>query len=545
MIDRLQIQELQELIGVETLKRLETIICFIPNSGIEHPRNIYDKSNLEKIFLSFSGQDAFQKNEFRKKLLSRLSDSEIRLLAEKMGLSPSLSFNQLVDSISQIPWKNNKETKIFIDFFGLPDNYYPSQSQRLPNIEKVSRPEAPYKSLKDYQFRIFDKIMNLFNYPLQKILIQMPTGSGKTRTAMEIICTVMNQNPGKSVIWVANTEELCEQAVECFKEVWSHTGTFDADIIRAWGSNDVKIPINSSFIVAGFSKLNSKFKRNPEIASLISKNLILIVIDEAHQVMAPTYKQVVNKLRENNYSVHLIGLTATPGRRNIVNVETRELIQFFSANRVDIDSGDKSVFEYLRDKKILAHIEKDPLFTKMSFTLTEEEKEYLKKHYDFPPQFVERISRDDLRNIQIIKKLKQECELNKQIIFFAGSINQSKFICALLTFMGFKAEHLDGSTRQDRRRTIIQRFKEGDLNVICNYGVLTTGFDAPKIDVVFIARPTMSIILYSQMVGRGLRGPAIGGKPSCKIIDVIDDIDEYKSPDNIYDYFGEYWEENE
>ena len=387
--------------------------------------------------------------------------------------------------------------------------------------------------------------MSSFENPLQRILIQMPTGSGKTRTAMEIICSVLNQNPGKSVIWLANSEELCEQAVECFKDVWSHIGTFNADVIRAWGSNDVKCPINSSFIVAGFSKLNSKFKRNPEIASLISSNLILIVIDEAHQVIAPTYRQVVSKLRENNFNIHMIGLTATPGRRNIENEETYLLIQFFSGNRVDIDSGSRSVFEYLRNKKILANIEKDPLFTNISFELTKQEREYLSTHYDFPLEFLERISLNDMRNIEIIKKLKRECELNKKILFFAGSINQSKFICAILTFMGFKAEHIDGSTRRDRRRTIIRDFKDGDLNVICNFGVLTTGFDAPKTDVVFIARPTMSIVLYSQMVGRGLRGPAIGGKSSCKLIDVIDNIDAYQSPDNVYEYFGEYWEHNE
>ncbi|MBP7508122.1 MAG: DEAD/DEAH box helicase [Prolixibacteraceae bacterium] len=545
MIDRLQIQELQTLIGEDILDRLATIIQFIPKSGVEHPNDIYEKRNLERIFLSFSGQDAFQKIAFREKLVSRLSDREIRLLAGKMGISTSLEFNQLVEEISQKPWLDNNETKIFIDFFNLPDSYRPSPRQIIPNIEKIIRPEAPYKSLKDFQVAIFNKIMSSFENPLQRILIQMPTGSGKTRTAMEIICSVLNQNPGKSVIWLANSEELCEQAVECFKDVWSHIGTFNADVIRAWGSNDVKCPINSSFIVAGFSKLNSKFKRNPEIASLISSNLILIVIDEAHQVIAPTYRQVVSKLRENNFNIHMIGLTATPGRRNIENEETYLLIQFFSGNRVDIDSGSRSVFEYLRNKKILANIEKDPLFTNISFELTKQEREYLSTHYDFPLEFLERISLNDMRNIEIIKKLKRECELNKKILFFAGSINQSKFICAILTFMGFKAEHIDGSTRRDRRRTIIRDFKDGDLNVICNFGVLTTGFDAPKTDVVFIARPTMSIVLYSQMVGRGLRGPAIGGKSSCKLIDVIDNIDAYQSPDNVYEYFGEYWEHNE
>jgi superfamily II DNA or RNA helicase len=346
------------------------------------------------------------------------------------------------------------------------------------------------------------------------------------------------------VIWIANSEELCEQAVECFRDVWTHIGTFDADIIRAWGTNEVKYPINSSFIVAGFAKLHFAFKRNPELAKVISNNLVMIIIDEAHQIMAPTYKEVVTKLREDNFSTHMLGLTATPGRGNLENEETLNLINFFSGNRVDIDSGNKTVFQYLRNKNILAHIDKDPLYTNMSFELTPKEKQYLKTHYDFPMEFLERVSLDDMRNVEIIKKLKKECELKKKILFFAGSLNQSKFVCAILNFMGYSAEHLDGTTKRDRRRNIINAFKDGDLNVICNFGVLTTGFDAPKIDVVFIGRPTMSVVLYSQMVGRGLRGPAIGGKDTCKLIDVIDNLEAYKSPDNVYEYFGEYWEQN-
>ena len=161
--------------------------------------------------------------------------------------------------------------------------------------------------------------------------------------------------------------------------------------------------------------------------------------------------------------------------------------------------------------------------------------------FDFPSGLLERISLDDVRNLEIIKKLKTECESNKNVIFFGGSIDQSKFICAIINFMGFRAEHIDSNTGRDRRRNIIQEFKDGKLNVICNFGVLTTGFDAPKTDVIFIARPTMSVVLYSQMVGRGLRGPTIGGTEYCKLIDVIDNLDAYKSPDNVYDYFEEYW----
>lgn len=541
MIDRLPIQELQNLVGEKTLSRLEKIIHFIPQSGIRHPNDIYEKKVLVQVFLSFSGQDLFLKSEFRKKVLSYLSDGEIRYLAQRLGIDSALSFSQLVELIGNIPWADNKETKILIEHFNLPSAYVPYPKESQLNIEQIQKPEHPFKTLKDFQIDVYTRSMEKMENPLQRFLIQMPTGSGKTRTAMEIICAYLNNNPGKSVIWLANSEELCEQSVECFKEVWCHVGQFDADVIRAWGANDLQPPIRSSFIVGGFSKLHSTFKRNPNLATIISKQLVMIIVDEAHQVIAPTYKNVVDSLRKGNYIAHFIGLTATPGRGNLCNEDTRLLINFFSGEKIEIDSGETSVFEYLRGKKVLAHIEKDPLYTGQTYELTEKDRKYIQTHFDFPKEFVEKISSDDIRNIEIIKKLKKECEEKKKIIFFAGSIDQSKFICATLNFLGFRAEHIDGQTKRDRRRNLIREFKEGDLNVICNYGVLTTGFDAPKTDVIFIARPTMSIVLYSQMVGRGLRGPAIGGKEKCKLIDVIDNLDVYKSPDNVYDYFNQYW----
>ena len=92
-----------------------------------------------------------------------------------------------------------------------------------------------------------------------------------------------------------------------------------------------------------------------------------------------------------------------------------------------------------------------------------------------------------------------------------------------------------------RRKKIINDFINEDIQIICNFEILSTGFDAPKTDVVFISRPTFSIVLYAQMIGRGLRGPAIGGSESCKIIDVKDNILGYSNEDSVFSYFQEYF----
>ena len=102
--------------------------------------------------------------------------------------------------------------------------------------------------------------------------------------------------------------------------------------------------------------------------------------------------------------------------------------------------------------------------------------------------------------------------------------------------------HRDGSTDKIARRQYLKDFKEGRIQIVSNYGVLSTGFDAPKTDVVFISRPTKSLVLYSQMIGRGLRGPAIGGTEYCTIIDVKDNIIGLPDEEDIYDYFEDYYE---
>ena len=153
------------------------------------------------------------------------------------------------------------------------------------------------------------------------------------------------------------------------------------------------------------------------------------------------------------------------------------------------------------------------------------------------------IGNDDVRNLEIVKRIDREFTQGKpQMIFFACSIEQSKFICSLLVYLGYKAAHVDGGTEKPMRQKLISDFRNGGIQVICNYGVLSTGFDAPKTDVVFISRPPRSIVLYSQMIGRGLRGLAIGGTDKCKVITVRDNIVGLPDEDDIFEYFDEYFE---
>ena len=99
-----------------------------------------------------------------------------------------------------------------------------------------------------------------------------------------------------------------------------------------------------------------------------------------------------------------------------------------------------------------------------------------------------------------------------------------------------------GETDTAFRESSITQFKESKLQVLVNYGVLTTGFDAPKADVAIVARPTQSIVLYSQMVGRVMRGPEAGGTKKCKIITVVDQVNGFRDLSESFDFWDDLWE---
>ena len=112
----------------------------------------------------------------------------------------------------------------------------------------------------------------------------------------------------------------------------------------------------------------------------------------------------------------------------------------------------------------------------------------------------------------------------------------------MLSVQGIKNVCIFGNMPANERKTAIEKFKNRDdeCNIIINYEVLTTGFDSTNIECVFITRPTQSIVLYSQMLGRGLRGPKMGGNETCLLIDIKDNLSKYD--ENLaFSYFNNYW----
>jgi len=535
---------LQEYIDEDVLARLEYLLPVFDSNIDDY--SLHSKSTLVSIFDAFVAASALPKKEFRYKFLNSLPPEIIDTLCIELQIDKTKLFDQKIELICKIPWSNSHKIRTFLKVLDLPQSLAPIE-KKLPDQQKIILFEnRRYMSLKDYQTSVyFDAITQLSN-PRSRFIVQMPTGSGKTRTAMEIICSVLNDNkPQSIVLWLAHSEELCEQAYACFEDVWHHVKNKDLKLVRVWGAGGA-LPqeVNEScIIIGGFQKLHSMLTKNPSLVKEISKKVKLIVVDEAHKVIAPTYKEVTNAFIGDD--THVIGLTATPGRSVVDESQNKKLANYFFKQILTIKTDERPVLQYLRDRKILSHTQYFPIKTNRNYELSKREMEHIERFFDLPPGILRRIGNDDARNIEIIRRMQQECSEKKQILFFACSVDHSRFITAMLTLLGINAAHVDGSVPKGKRGQIIQGFRSNEIQVLCNYGVLSTGFDAPKTDVVFISRPTSSVVLYSQMIGRGLRGPAIGGTAECKVIDLIDNIKGFGNEDFVYEYFDEYYSSQE
>ena len=161
---------------------------------------------------------------------------------------------------------------------------------------------------------------------------------------------------------------------------------------------------------------------------------------------------------------------------------------------------------------------------------------------DFSKNALELIGRNKSRNLRIMQKLRELNQQGKPTIVFACSVKHAQLLSAMLTLENVPNAVVIGDMTLYERNLAIRRFKdrEDDVNILINYEVLTTGFDATNIECVFIARPTQSVVLYSQMLGRGLRGPQMGGNATCLLVDVKDNLKQYNE-NMAFSHFNNYW----
>jgi len=202
---------------------------------------------------------------------------------------------------------------------------------------------------------------------------------------------------------------------------------------------------------------------------------------------------------------------------------------------------------YFRDHEFLARAHHVLYDSGREYTLTDDEVGELTRQKDLPAGFLKRLAADKKRNLLIVHRL-LSLPKDTPTLVYACTVEHAYFLSVILTAQGRKSGAVSADTPVTLRRALVHEFREEKIQFLCNYGVLTTGFDAPKTKCIALCRPTTSEVLYEQIIGRGLRGPKFGGTPECTIIDFADNILVHGQPLSYARFAGDwtvYWSDEQ
>ncbi|WP_256874682.1 DEAD/DEAH box helicase [Nostoc sp. C057] len=329
--------------------------------------------------------------------------------------------------------------------------------------------------LRDYQQDLVSKTFTAWSCGIRKVLLQLSTGGGKTIIFAAITSEFIAQ--GEGVLVVAHREELILQA----SEKLTAATRVEPGIIKAGYK-----PTDSLIQVASIQTL---FRRQ---TYPIAK---LVIIDEAHHSSANSYRKLLDAYPD----ALILGLTATPRREDGYGLR-----DIFDHLICSIKTKELMALGYLTDYKLIAGFKYS--------------KHKVPKKRDFTRKELEEVA-SDYKPSEVLKQWKKFCTGQKTIIF-AVNVKHSQDIAAIFRADGITCEHLDGDTPHSERKSILDRFRNGQTQVISNCAILTEGFDCPDSLAAVIARPTSSVTLWLQMIGRILRPAPL--KEYATVLDMTD-----------------------
>jgi superfamily II DNA or RNA helicase len=509
LLSRARDETLQHLIGEESLALLQAI-----DEGQVRP------SNLRKIITQLrSPHHILRDTEARRRLFDLLRPDEAAKLASVLGLSVESSVYEVLSKVRI--FRNSKKEETLFYFFNLD-----KPAEKVNEEHSPSRLKKPDYALFPHQRRAARRVQAYLNQESGRVVLHMPTGSGKTRTSMNIIAEHLRERESGLVVWLAYSAELCEQAASEFEDAWGYLGNREVQVHRFWGDRELDFDsLDDGVLIAGLGKVYSLGKRDLAALGSIGTHCTLVIIDEAHQAVAPTYSLVLESLLVHRQKPSLLGLTATPGRTWADIDEDERLSAFFDRNKVILEvEGYQSPIDYLVEHGYLANAQFNSLLVEPGFELTDADLQRLEENLEIDPDLLRRLAEDEERNTVILSRLEELLTRHKKILLFAATVKHAQVLATVLQARGHNAAHITGETPPLERARSISEFKSDSDQpmVLSNYGVLTTGFDAPQTSCALIARPTNSLVLYSQMVGRAIRGPRAGGNKEAEIVTVVD-----------------------
>jgi len=429
-------------------------------------------------------------------------------------------------------WVGGTRTLEFVQRLGFDESYAGRRKAERPDLERVLGPTVTGE-LHKFQREIADRVIDILAEHGRGI-VDLPTGAGKTRIAIESILDHADSSGSLgTVLWIAEREELCEQAVVQWMQLWRTRGLADRElsVVRFWGSRRTSVANDhqDAVVVATRQQLLSRLESG-ELTWLEGAGLV--VIDEAHHSTSSSYLQIIKWREVNDQPFAVLGLSATPFRADVKRSD--HLARLFDRSLVTGQAMGKSWkkrIKWLQENSYLSHVDWEDLDRGL-IEPTDDEVALL---IDQPNLTVgldrlnKRLGEDEERNRVILASIK-DMGPDWPVIVFAGSVEHAKRLAIMLNEEGISARPVWGELDLWARRQAIQEFSDGRIQVLTNYNVLSEGFDAPKTRAVVIARLVLSNGLFIQMLGRGMRGPNNGGTENCLLVTTGERLSERFDP---------------
>lgn len=365
-------------------------------------------------------------------------------------------------------------------------------------------------SLFDYQSELAEKINGLVSVG-GRSLLSLPTGAGKTRTAVAALLEGMAAGRVRKVAWVAPTRELVEQARETVSDLWAQHGTAPDVMLtpEAWGSESEEFEI----MLTTAQNLYARMRRRRELGFWD-----LVVFDEAHQLGAPTFKEVVGELvgGEPGWDLGggirggtLLGLSATPGR--VDERETDNLVELFGGQLLMSERLKPNPIKVLQQRGVLA---------RLAFRRLTDENVGVE---------------DEVTRLLITARASEFLAgRGHRILVFAQSVAGAIVLAEALRSRGVGAGYVHGGLGKSERMSVLRRFGVGSIDVLTNQRLLASGYDCPAVSDVILMGRVGSPILFEQIVGRAARGPKTGGFGKSTVWDFDEHLMIHGLPQSYY-----------
>lgn len=498
-----------------------------------------------------------QVTSVRRLLLQSLGEADLRALFERVRKRPAPAARRAIEKdLSEMKWTRGSSSALSISrALGLPDAFAGMRARRERASAYEIEPIGSLPPLKPFQRGILREVRALLE-ARSRAMVSSFTGTGKTRIGMEYVVDtlLMSEDDGTLVVWVAQKGELLDQACDAIEQLWPWRGQERGEPLQVYRFSegirfDEEIPEHPTLVVASSQQLVARLESEDPFLRAALERARLLVVDEAHHALARGHRTLVEayEAARGPFPCRTLGLTATPGRSNLLDPnESRELAKLFGRVLVVPKVADRGgALDWFQNEGYLSKLRHRNLEAPSQVAQTLGKLKRVDEtdragYRDYTQPFLEVVGEDSTRNRFILEEIARLNSVGRHMLVFCCNVAQAELLAAALTVQGTPAGLIHHAIdARDRHHTIAQ-FRRAELRILFNVEVLTTGFDAPKLDTILMCRPTLSRVLYEQMVGRGMRGPKMGGTEWCEIVDFTTNFGTFREP-QAWEAFWDEW----